>query len=70
MSLADVKVTHTTFSMFVEYSYIMGAPASSNFKESDPETKILRFDARMLHHFDYMVKLYCNLRRIFPRLIV
>ncbi len=24
MSLSDVKVTHTTFSMFVDYSYIMG----------------------------------------------
>ena len=48
----------------------MGGQESSNFNSGDPEKRVLRFDARMLFHFDCLVRLYCNLRRMFPSVIV
>jgi hypothetical protein len=68
LSLQDIKLTCSTFSLFVEYSPEIGT-TESHLAEGLSRT-VLRFDGRLLYHFRYMVKLYLNLRRIFPSSII
>ena len=70
LPLQDIRVTTTTFSMFVDYSYFMSAPTSSNLTNQEVEKARLRFDARMLYHFDQILNIYQNLKRIFPNTIL
>lgn len=81
LSLEDLKVTHTTFSLFLEYNSFVGmAMESINLNESqtsienvgreDPKRTRLRFDAKLLYHFSYLMEVYTSLRKIFPSVIL
>jgi hypothetical protein len=68
LSLRDIKITCSTFSLFLNYS----PEIASNVHEYAMETRhvTLRFDGRLMYHFRYMVELYLSLRKIFPNIIV
>ena len=41
--------------MFVDYSYFLRPPTNSSLSGSEAEKNKLRFDARMLYHFDQVL---------------
>lgn len=69
LALEDLRVTNTTFSIFVEYSYFLSSPNNSSLKSGDLSKSNLRFDARVAFHFESLFRIYSNLKRIFPQLM-
>lgn len=69
LQLEDVRVTMTTFSVFIDYSYFLSSPQNSNLSRGDMQSSSLRFDARVLFHFDTLLAIYCGLKRTFPQIM-
>lgn len=76
-------MTHTTFSLFIDYSSYVGfgnnqnnmntSETSTSIGENDPndpKRTRLRFDAKLLYHFSYLMEVYADLRKIMPSVIV
>ena len=68
LSLMDIKVKCSTFSMFIDYSPEIGKATESGLLESRRVS--LRFDGRLLYHFRYLIELYQSLRHIFPNTVL
>lgn len=69
LGLEDLRVTTTTFSIFIEQSYFLSNPSHSGLKSGDLSNNNLRFDSRVLFHFDSILKIYMNLKKAFPHLL-
>lgn len=69
LALEDLRVTCTTFSIFVEYSYFLSSPTHSSLNSGEHSKSDLRFDARVTFHFDSLLRIYSNLKRLFPQLM-
>jgi hypothetical protein len=69
LGLEDLRVTNTTFSIFVEYSYFLSSPTHSSLKSAEFSKSDLRFDARVAFHFDNLFRVYSNLKRLFPQIM-
>jgi hypothetical protein len=70
LGLEDLRVTNTTFSIFVEYSYFLSDPTHSSLKSGGELSKSdLRFDARVAFHFESLFRTYSSLKRIFPQVM-
>lgn len=69
LALEDLRVTTTTFSIFIEQSYFLSSPSNSGLKSGELSKNNLRFDSRILFNFDSILKIYMNLKKTFPHLL-
>ena len=69
LGLEDLRVTTTTFSIYIEQSYFLSSPSNSCLKSGDLSKNNFRFDSRLLFQFDSILKIYMNLKKAFPHLL-
>jgi len=63
-------MTNTTYSLFIEYNYFISDPTNSKLESANIyNNNILRFDAKVLYHFDQLFQIYSSLKHTFPAIV-